>query len=65
MPRRVRPKKNPYPMKKYPRMQRPRMRMAPDTSYAMRGVVDMSKMAVAGTIGAGMIGMVGSIIPHP
>jgi len=39
--------------------------MAPDTSYAMRGVVDMSRMAVAGTIGIGMMGMVGSIIPHP
>ena len=43
-----------------------RPRMAPGTDYAMRGVVDMSKMAVVGTIGAGMIGMVGSIIkPGP
>lgn len=38
--------------------------MAPGTDYAVRGMVDMSKVAVTGVVGAGMIGMVGSLL-HP
>lgn len=59
MPRRTRPKGKMYPPKRYPHMRPPRM--APGTNYAMRGMVDMQKMAVAGAIGAGTIGIVGSL----
>jgi hypothetical protein len=64
MPRRTRQKKPAYPPKRFPRMRAPRMRMAPGTDYAVRGMVDMSKVAVTGVVGAGMIGMVGSLL-HP
>lgn len=33
-----------------------------DSQNMMKGMMDMTKMAVAGTIGIGMIGAVGSII---
>ena len=41
----------------------PRFRSAQRTTdYAMRGIVDMSKMAMYGTITAGTIGMVGGLL---
>lgn len=33
-----------------------------DNQNMMKGMMDMTKMAVAGTIGIGMIGAVGSIL---
>jgi len=39
--------------------------MAYGTNYAMKGMVDMSKVAVTGMVGAGIIGMTGALLPHP
>ena len=61
MPRKTRMKKYPRPQR-FPRIRPPRM--ASGTDYAVRGMVDMSKVAVTGMVGAGMIGMVGSLL-HP
>ena len=56
-------KKNPFGMK---RGMKPRMPVfqSPQrtTDYAVRGMVDMSKMAMFGVVTAGTIGMVGSLI---
>ena len=46
------------------RMRQPNMGMG-NMDYAMRGMVDMSKMAVGATLLGGMIGVVGNVIPKP
>ena len=63
MAKKRRARKAPAMRPRMPRMRRMRPQMAPDARYAMRGVVDMSTMAVGGMVASGMIGMVGSLIP--
>lgn len=49
--------------KRHQKRQYPHLRRNPyaTTDYAMRGMVDMSKMAVFGTVTAGTIGVVGGL----
>jgi len=46
---------------RYRRTQFPTANFGDTTRYAVRGMVDMSKMAVGGMVVAGTLGMVGSL----
>lgn len=49
----------PRKRRQYPHMRVPR---PPNSDRMMKGMVDVSKMAVVGAVGIGTIGMIGSLI---